>query len=122
MAHSTITLYIYHEGERDGTEYAEYDNQADYKQALKEILERKKKEGKILDDADKIMRDAVFTGVRIGRVGFKKMMQALRRFDEVGISNELYDSMEEIVEDDSIIAVSVGTPAVRTVTLEEYSL
>lgn len=122
MAYSTITLYIYHEGERDGTEYAEYDNRADYKQALKEILERKKKEGKILDDADKIMRDAVLSGVRIGRVGFKKMMQALRRFDEVGISNELYDSMEEIVEDDSIIAVSVGTPAVRTVTLEEYSL
>lgn len=122
MSTGTIILYAYYEGGETAEEFAEFLNDSDYKASFRKYLDMKKKEGKSLADYDKLMTDCLFYGVKIKRAGFKKLTQALRHFDEIGVSNEIYDVMQEIIPNKKIVAVSLGTPGGRETDFGEYTI
>lgn len=114
-------FYTYKKDE-DAEAYAVYNDRFDYKQSYQKYINAKKSEGKELSDADKILTDCLFYGVKVMRPGFGKLMRALRQHDEIGLSNNIYDTLEEVCENEEIVAVSLGTPSVTERDFEEYEI
>jgi len=115
-------LYVYKEGVREAEEYASYRDRFGYKASYQKYLNMKKSEGAELSDADKVLTDCLFYGVKVMRDGFKTLMRSLRQHDEIGLSNEIYSSMEEIMERRDIVAVSLGTPSITERDFKEYTV
>lgn len=113
-------LYAY--GEHGKEEYAVFDDAFGYKNNAKKVLEMKAEQKGCLSDADKLFKEAVVDGVKILRGGFTKLMQTLRRFDEVGLSNDIYDVMEEITDDKNITAVSLNNINGRETDFNDYEI
>lgn len=107
----------------DGAEeYSVFKDRFGYKNCAEKLLSMKAEQYGSLSDADKLFQEAVVEGVKILRGGFKKLMQTLRRFDEVGLSNDIYDVMEEIMNDKNIIAVSLNNTGGKTTDFKEYAV
>lgn len=62
----------------------------DYRRKMEEALEGKSR----LVPKVRVMEEVVLFGKRVNRKHFRTVKRALRSFDGVGISNELYDFLE----------------------------
>ena len=84
-------------------EYASFPDDG-YAKQIEEKIEKKRKEGKS-DNADVVMREVFAKKRGVEKRFFKTAMRALRRYDEVGLSNDIYDVLEEIADDGGYEAV-----------------
>lgn len=57
-------------------------------------------------NAAKVFRAFVAEKTIVVRADFKRLMRALRHFDEVGLSNDIYDAIEEINDGEDVQAVA----------------
>lgn len=78
-------------------EYASFPDDG-YAKQIEDKIEKKRKEGKS-DNADIVMRKVFAEKRGVEKRFFKTAMRALRRYDEVGLSNDIYEVLEEIADD-----------------------
>lgn len=113
-------LYVY--TDKGIEEYAAFKDRFGYKNSAEKLFRMKLGGNVALTDADKIFKEAVVEGVKVLRGGFTKVMQSLRHFDEIGLSNDIYEVMEEITEDKNITAVSLNKINGRETDFKEYAV
>lgn len=68
---------------------------------------------------DRVLRLAVLEHRKIVRRDFKKLRQALRHYDEIGLSNELVEIVEALEEED-VSALSLGQISAQEADLSVY--
>lgn len=80
-----------------------------FREQIERFLKMKESDGTSFDNADLVYKKVFYDGYNVVKaVNFKKVMQSLRRHDEIGISNDIYAIMEEINDDGSYIAIGFG--------------
>ena len=96
------------DGEGKAKLYAEIKDRFGYYAAVEKYFAKKQAAGKPLDEDDSILQTILDRSYVIPSADFKRVMQALRHFDEIGISNDVHDIIEEIKEDGGYTAVSLN--------------
>lgn len=93
-------LYTFLNGKKE--EYIAFSCKRDFRSEAVRAAEAKDAEGQTEENrnAAKVFRAFVADKTIAGKADFKRVMRALRHFDEIGISNELYDALEEINDAD----------------------
>lgn len=94
---------IYASSSGEICEYASFENDGYVEQILAKI-EKRRLDGRC-DNADVVMERVFAKKQGILKKDFKTAMRALRHFDEVGLSNDVYSVLEEINDDGSFDAV-----------------
>lgn len=92
----TWTLYALSEGNWE--EYASFSDCGEFRGEAIRAAEAKTSEGQTEENknAAKVFRAFVAEKTIVVRADFKRLMRALRHFDEVGLSNDIYGAIEEI--------------------------
>ena len=98
-------LYTFLNGKRE--EYISFSCKRDFRLEAVRAAEAKESEGQTeeIRNAARVFRAFVADKTIVGKADFKRVMRALRHFDEVGLSNELYGALEEINDAGSFEAV-----------------
>ncbi len=109
-------VYAYKDG--DCAEYASLNDKRGFCELVRAYCAQKQ----TLSDADKVFFKAVVQGVKVERNGFKKLMRALRAHDEVGLSNDIYDIVEEMSDDKKITALSLNILNGESTDLGEFTI
>ncbi len=94
---------IYASSRGEICEYASFEDDGYAEQILAKI-EKRRLDGRC-DNADVVMERVFAKKQGILKKDFKTAMRALRHFDEVGLSNDVYSVLEEINDDGSFDAV-----------------
>lgn len=109
----------------DGTkEYAGFEYDGDYVAEILRAVGAKACDGTTENqNAAKVVRAFVAEKIVVKRTDFKRVMRALRHFDEVGLSNELYDVLEELSDESDVarIAFAAANENVSEFTEAELS-
>ncbi len=89
-------------------EYAAFTDDGEFIGDAAAAAEEKRRDakGRAEENAAVVFRAFAAERAAVGRADFKRVMRALRRFDEVGLSNDLYDAMEELCDDASVRAAA----------------
>ena len=89
-------LYTFNGGE--WAEFASFKDRRDYRALVEKAAENKQKEGKTeeVKNAAALMRTFVLDGKAFSISEKKSVSRALRHFDEVGLSNDIFDVLEEM--------------------------
>ncbi len=76
--------------------YAQFQDKRDYKTRVNGVADKRIAEAKTPEDvvAAELMKAFVSGGYYYSVPQAKTVLRALRRFDEVGISNDIYDALE----------------------------
>lgn len=98
-------LYTFLNGKRE--EYISFSCKRDFRSEALRVAEAKEAEGQTEENrnAAKVFRAFVADKTIAGKADFKRVMRALRHFDEAGLSNEIYEALEEINDAGSFEAV-----------------
>lgn len=83
----------------------QWDKASKYKKSIEKYLSAKQKEGKALDENDWWLGE-LLKNSRAPREKLGAMMRALRHYDEIGITSELVETLEEWYDDPDTTAVS----------------
>ncbi len=102
----TWTLYALSGGNWE--EYASFSDGGDFRGEAIRAAEAKTSEGQTEENknAAKVFRAFVAEKTIVVRADFKRLMRALRHFDEVGLSNDIYGAIEEINDGEDVQAVA----------------
>lgn len=89
-------------------EYASFEYDGDYAAESIEAAEAKSADGQSTEtvNAAKVFRAFVAEKTIVKKADFKLVMRALRHFDEVGLSNDIYDVLEELSDDSSVLCAA----------------
>lgn len=80
-----------------------------FRESIQRYLDRKNAFNEELSVADIVFKKVFFDGYNvIKEENFKKVLRSLRHHDEVGLSNDIYDLLEEIKDDGGYIGAAFG--------------
>ncbi len=118
-----MEYFIYAISSGNIDEYAVFDDDGYSEQILKKI-EKRRLENKC-DNVDYIMEEVFAKKQGVAKKNFKTALRALRHFDEVGLSNDIYDVLEEIADDggyDAVIFDNYENFEEHLIDLDGYSI